>query len=816
ASDWYFKAHFFQDPVQPGSLGIEALIQLLQCFMLQTGMADGIEGPRFEPIAIGLPMTWKYRGQVVPKNKRVTSVIEITEVGRDDRGPFAVCDASLWVDGIRIYDASKLAMRIVAGAAERQDKQRHVPLGDVAAGGSVPRGAIVIDPQRDRWIQDHCPTWNRPALPLMHVVELLAGGVEGKVTGLKDVQVKGWLDFTGPRSFHTTCEARGTATHVTLWSTPRDDLNAKATEVASARVLTGDYKPPPAALTPFKAPALEDPYASGALFHGEAFHLLERAARSDSGVSSVLDAGAGAVPIGKLHPALLDAALHGIPHDALHSWSSQISEDKVAYPARILELELYAPTPTAGPVRCEVRFDGFLAAPDLPRFRVQLSADGRVWAEFSLVEACFPKGPLGAAAPSERRAFLRDKHFVPGVRLSRSDGAETRLSQPEVEASDWMPGTIVGIYGTTDAERIAVLEHVAAREGIHPAHVPGALPLNAFAVHSVREGRDVVVRDTDPARRTLDPTPLRAFWDQALGMSDPWLGRDLWEGLLKKYVRRVVLADPEAFRSLEARSALFLGNHQVQIESLLITNILSGLTGRSVVTMANAKHEKRWIGWILRHMFSHPGSRDPGSILYFDQGRPESMFEIISGLKPQLSRGDRSLFLHPQGTRSQSCRETTTKLSSVFLDLALELDLPIVPIRFSGGLPVTPVVGKLEFPHGHAAQDYFLGRPIEAEELRALPYAARAAHVLDAIAALGEPAEDERPDSPDIVFSDAVTEWQRQTQTSEVEAVFFRILEQVSEPSAETERLLDGIRAGAVLSDPWLARLASRLSGKGA
>jgi hypothetical protein len=127
---------------------------------------------------------------------------------------------------------------------------------------------------------------------------------------------------------------------------------------------------------------------------------------------------------------------------------------------------------------------------------------------------------------------------------------------------------------------------------------------------------------------------------------------------------------------------------------------------------------------------------------------------------------------------------------------------------------VTPAVGKLEFPHGHAAQDYFLGRPIEAEELRALPYAARAAHVLDAIAALGEPADDESPNSPDTAFADAVTAWQRQTRSSEVEAVFYRILEQLSEPSAETSQLLDAIRSGAALSDPWLAGLASRLSGK--
>ena len=38
--------------------------------------------------------------------------MDITERGTDERGPFAVADASLWVDGKRIYEASGLAMRI--------------------------------------------------------------------------------------------------------------------------------------------------------------------------------------------------------------------------------------------------------------------------------------------------------------------------------------------------------------------------------------------------------------------------------------------------------------------------------------------------------------------------------------------------------------------------------------------------------------------------------------------------------------------------------------------------------------------------------
>jgi 3-hydroxymyristoyl/3-hydroxydecanoyl-(acyl carrier protein) dehydratase len=114
-AEWFFKAHFYQDPVQPGSLGLEAMLQLLQVFMRERGLAAGIEQPRFEPFGLGEPLTWKYRGQVLPTHRRVTVELEVTEIGSDARGAFARADGWLWVDGTRIYEARNLAMRIVAG-----------------------------------------------------------------------------------------------------------------------------------------------------------------------------------------------------------------------------------------------------------------------------------------------------------------------------------------------------------------------------------------------------------------------------------------------------------------------------------------------------------------------------------------------------------------------------------------------------------------------------------------------------------------------------------------------------------------------------
>jgi len=116
--DWYFKAHFFDDPVQPGSLGLEGVCQLLQLYAIETGLGDGLSAPRFEAPMLGREITWKYRGQVLPENRRVVTELEITEVGRDERGPFAVGEGWLWVDGLRVYHVSGLGVRVLPGSAQ--------------------------------------------------------------------------------------------------------------------------------------------------------------------------------------------------------------------------------------------------------------------------------------------------------------------------------------------------------------------------------------------------------------------------------------------------------------------------------------------------------------------------------------------------------------------------------------------------------------------------------------------------------------------------------------------------------------------------
>ncbi|MFE3593152.1 beta-ketoacyl synthase N-terminal-like domain-containing protein [Streptomyces niveus] len=112
--EWFFRAHFFQDPVQPGSLGVEAMCQLLQYHLLERGAATGIPRPRFEPVLPGHETTWTYRGQITPSTRLIRVTMDITESGRDDRGPYALADAALWGDDTCIYRVRGLGMRVVS------------------------------------------------------------------------------------------------------------------------------------------------------------------------------------------------------------------------------------------------------------------------------------------------------------------------------------------------------------------------------------------------------------------------------------------------------------------------------------------------------------------------------------------------------------------------------------------------------------------------------------------------------------------------------------------------------------------------------
>jgi 3-hydroxymyristoyl/3-hydroxydecanoyl-(acyl carrier protein) dehydratase len=109
-SAWFFKAHFFQDPVQPGSLGIHMLVELLTVMALDREKRAGMRRTKSESVAPNAPTVWRYRGQVLPESKMVSVIVEITAVQETPAGRRYLGAGSLFVDGLKIYTARDLSV----------------------------------------------------------------------------------------------------------------------------------------------------------------------------------------------------------------------------------------------------------------------------------------------------------------------------------------------------------------------------------------------------------------------------------------------------------------------------------------------------------------------------------------------------------------------------------------------------------------------------------------------------------------------------------------------------------------------------------
>ena len=79
------------------------------------------------------------------------------------------------------------------------------------------------------------------------------------------------------------------------------------------------------------------------------------------------------------------------------------------------------------------------------------------------------------------------------------------------------------------------------------------------------------------------------------------------------------------------------------------------------------------------------------------------------------------MHLHVEGEQALSCRHRVKRMSAVIVDVALDLNLPILPLRYSGGLPVEPLPEIVSFPDGFGQQDYTLGQLWEKSELGGVP-----------------------------------------------------------------------------------------------
>jgi 3-hydroxymyristoyl/3-hydroxydecanoyl-(acyl carrier protein) dehydratase len=103
---WFFKAHFLNDPVWPGSLGLESLVQLMKVFAHQRW---GHPANGWQAMVAGQSHRWAYRGQIVPTPNEVVVQSYVTRI--DDSRRFLQADGLLAVDGRIIYQMTDFTLQ---------------------------------------------------------------------------------------------------------------------------------------------------------------------------------------------------------------------------------------------------------------------------------------------------------------------------------------------------------------------------------------------------------------------------------------------------------------------------------------------------------------------------------------------------------------------------------------------------------------------------------------------------------------------------------------------------------------------------------
>jgi len=103
---WFYHAHFYQDPVMPGSLGVETMVQAMISGISQWDLPSDLNW-RIKP---GAKLSWKYRGQITPDIKDFIIDIHLKKITRTNKSWEIRADGQLWKESKRIYQVDNLTL----------------------------------------------------------------------------------------------------------------------------------------------------------------------------------------------------------------------------------------------------------------------------------------------------------------------------------------------------------------------------------------------------------------------------------------------------------------------------------------------------------------------------------------------------------------------------------------------------------------------------------------------------------------------------------------------------------------------------------
>ena len=105
-NSWFYEAHFYQDPVMPGSLGVETIAQAIIKSTPDLGLPENKHW-RIKP---GTNTSWKYRGQITREVKGIKFDFHIKDIINGDHGWQIIGDGNLWKEDVRIYQVTDLSL----------------------------------------------------------------------------------------------------------------------------------------------------------------------------------------------------------------------------------------------------------------------------------------------------------------------------------------------------------------------------------------------------------------------------------------------------------------------------------------------------------------------------------------------------------------------------------------------------------------------------------------------------------------------------------------------------------------------------------
>ena len=168
-------------------------------------------------------------------------------------------------------------------------------------------------------------------------------------------------------------------------------------------------------------------------------------------------------------------------------------------------------------------------------------------------------------------------------------------------------------------------------------------------------------------------------------------------------------------------------------------------------------HGIAWADTVSDFMFSH--AYFPRHLLGkkrgFVFGDTMGLLRLLPGLESDMATRRWGLHIVASGQREWIARQRLTEVSALWLEMAIRLNIPLVPVRFSRGLPLEDPGQPQDFPYGMGRQDIAFGPEIAPQALAGLSAKTRKMRVLQALNDFS--IDSETPSDPDPAFA---AEWQ--------------------------------------------------------